>query len=67
MMTTTRHIDFARLSLKDALDLAVLIEQEAEERYEELHHQALITRELAKLPEADGRPGDTFEDEPVAL
>jgi rubrerythrin len=37
-------IDFARLSLKDALDLAVLIEEEARERYEEfvdqleLHH-----------------------------
>lgn len=39
-------IDFAKLSLKDALDLAILIEQEARERYEEfvdqleLHHTA---------------------------
>ena len=32
-------IDFARLSLKDALDLAVLIEQEAEERYLEFADQ----------------------------
>lgn len=29
-------IDFATISLKDALDLAILIEEEAEERYEEL-------------------------------
>ncbi len=38
-MTTTRGIDFARLSLKDALDLAVLVEEEAEERYLELEGQ----------------------------
>src|SRR4051812_23077439 len=31
-----RTIDFATLTLQDALDLATLIEQEAEERYEEL-------------------------------
>ena len=37
-------LDFARLSLQDALDLAILIEDEAKERYEEfaanlrLHH-----------------------------
>ena len=35
----TRGIDFRALSLKDALDLAVLIEQEAEERYEEFAAQ----------------------------
>ena len=29
-------IDFANLSIKDALDLAVLVEEEAEERYREL-------------------------------
>ncbi len=29
------RIDFAKLSLKDALDLAILIEDEAQERYEE--------------------------------
>ena len=33
-----RTIDFATLSLQDALDLAILIEEEAEERYEELSH-----------------------------
>ncbi len=41
-----RLVDFASLSLKDALDLAILIEEEAKERYEEfvdqleLHHTA---------------------------
>ena len=44
-------IDFADLSLKDALDLAVLVEEEAEERYGELagsleyHH----TKEAAEF------------------
>jgi rubrerythrin len=34
-----QDIDFAQLSLKDALDLAVLIEEEAEERYREFVKQ----------------------------
>ena len=38
-MSTTQGIDFSRLSLKDALDLAVLIEEEAKERYEEFAEQ----------------------------
>jgi rubrerythrin len=33
-----RTIDFATLTLQDALDLAILIEEEAEDRYEELSH-----------------------------
>lgn len=33
---TTKGIDFAALSLKDALDLAILIEEEAKERYRTL-------------------------------
>lgn len=33
-----RTIDFATLTLQDALDLAILIEQEAEERYGQLSH-----------------------------
>jgi rubrerythrin len=45
---TTRGIDFARLSLKDALDLAVLIEEEAQERYLELADQM----EAHRTPEA---------------
>jgi erythrin-vacuolar iron transport family protein len=32
-------IDFANLSLKDALDLAILVEDEAQERYEEFAEQ----------------------------
>jgi len=35
----TRGIDFKALSLKDALDLAVLVEEEAKERYEEFADQ----------------------------
>jgi erythrin-vacuolar iron transport family protein len=34
-----REIDFPRLSLKDALDLAILIEDEAQERYIEFAEQ----------------------------
>jgi rubrerythrin len=41
-------IDFAALSLKDALDLAVLIEEEAKERYEDFVEQM----ELHHTPEA---------------
>lgn len=35
----TSGIDFATLSTQDALDLAILIEEEAEERYREFAHQ----------------------------
>jgi len=45
---TTKGIDFATLSLKDALDLAVLIEEEARERYEEFADQM----DLHRTPEA---------------
>lgn len=38
-MEKTRKIDFATVSLKDALDLAILIEEEASERYEEFTQQ----------------------------
>jgi rubrerythrin len=34
-----QDIDFANLSLKDALDLAILVEEEAEERYREFVQQ----------------------------
>jgi rubrerythrin len=37
-------IDFSRLDLCDALDLAILIEEEAEERYQELAHQMELHR-----------------------
>jgi rubrerythrin len=35
----TRGIDFATLTLRDALDLAILIEEEAKERYQEFTAQ----------------------------
>jgi rubrerythrin len=38
-MSTTKGIDFTNLSLRDALDLAVLIEIEARDRYEEFADQ----------------------------
>jgi rubrerythrin len=44
----TRGIDFEKLSLRDALDLAILIEEEAQGRYEELADQM----ELHHTPEA---------------
>jgi erythrin-vacuolar iron transport family protein len=45
---TTKGIDFETLPLKDALDLAVLIEEEAKERYEEFAEQM----ELHHTPDA---------------
>ncbi len=44
MVGQTRGIDFPTLSLQDALDLAILVEEEAEERYQELKHQMEIHR-----------------------
>jgi len=46
-----REIDFARLKLQDALDLAILIEEEAEERYLEFADQmeAFFTPEAARF------------------
>jgi erythrin-vacuolar iron transport family protein len=38
----TRAFDFTRLSLQDALDLAILVEEEAQERYLELASQMEI-------------------------
>ena len=47
-MTRTKGIDFAKLTLLDALDLAILIEEEARERYEEFADQM----EIHHTPEA---------------
>lgn len=38
-MGTTRAIDFAKMTLRDALDLAVIVEEEAKDRYGELADQ----------------------------
>jgi len=35
-------LDFSKLSLRDALDLAVLIEEEARDRYDELANQLIV-------------------------
>ena len=43
-MSSTNGIDFGKLTLKDALDLAVLIEEEAKERYEEFTDQMVSHR-----------------------
>ncbi|HEX7409365.1 MAG TPA: ferritin family protein [Candidatus Binatia bacterium] len=45
---TTQGVDFTKLSLQDALDLAILIEEQAQERYEEFTRQM----ELHHTPEA---------------
>lgn len=43
-MTTTKGIDFASITLRDALDLAILIEEEARDRYEEFADQMELHR-----------------------
>lgn len=48
MPSKVRGLDFENISLLDALDFAVLIEEEARERYEEFAHQM----ELHRTPEA---------------
>lgn len=47
----TQGIDFAKLSLRDALDLAILVEEEARDRYLELAEQMrqFRTRDAAEL------------------
>lgn len=74
-------IDFAALSLKDALDLAILIEEEARERYEEfvdqleLHHTAeaaeffrhMAANETKHGEELSARRQELFGDAPRAV
>jgi rubrerythrin len=71
-------IDFAHLSLKDALDLAIIIEEEAKDRYEEFvdqmakHHtpeaeeffRAMVVNESRHEAELTSRRDSLFEDEP---
>lgn len=51
MTTKVSGLDFAKLTLLDALDLAVLVEEEAMERYHELAEQLEVhhTRAAAKF------------------
>ena len=50
-MSKVTAIDFSTISLRDALDLATLVEQEAKERYEEFAHQMELhhTEEAARF------------------
>ncbi len=78
---STRGIDFSSLSLKDALDLAILVEEEAQERYEEFAHQMeqhrtpeaakffhyMATNEAKHGSELTARRVRRFKDEPVAV
>jgi len=58
-----RTLDFASLSLQDALDLAILIEEEAQERYEEfqanlqLHHTPDAAEFFASMAVNEARHG----------
>jgi len=49
-MEKTRSIDFSKLTLCDALDLATIVEEEAKERYGEFAHQM----EIHHNPDAAG-------------
>ncbi|MBZ5498073.1 MAG: ferritin family protein [Acidobacteriia bacterium] len=74
----TTKIDFANLSLKDALDLAILIEEEAKDRYAEfvdqmvLHHtpdaaeffRTMIGNEARHEAELSVRRRSLFENAP---
>ena len=74
-------IDFANLSIKDALDLAILVEEEAEERYRELADNLEFhnTKEAAKFfrfmgtceakhgEELSAKRKELFEDQPVSI
>lgn len=80
-MTTTKGIDFARLTLMDALDLAILIEEEAKERYLEfadqmdLHHtpdaaqffRVMAGNEEKHRAELAERRGKLFRDAPRSV
>lgn len=75
---TTATVDFSTLSLQDALDLAILIEEEAEERYHEftqqmeLHHtpeaaeffRAMAKNEAKHGAQLGARRAQLFEDAP---
>lgn len=46
MTTKLKKIDLATLTLRDALDLAALVEEEAKERYEEFAHSMALHRDF---------------------
>lgn len=64
----TRGIDFATLSLKDALDFAILVEEEASERYRELAQQMaqFRTHDAASLFEHMAHSEEVHRNELIA-
>jgi rubrerythrin len=74
-------IDFSNLSIKDALDLAILVEEEAEERYRELadnlefHNtkdaarffRFMVTCEAKHGDELSAKRQELFGDQPVSV
>jgi len=77
-MTTMKTLDLASLDLRDALDLAILVEEEARERYEELAAQmenqhtseaaaffhSMVKNEAKHGEELETRRRDLFGDAP---
>ena len=65
-------IDLANLSLKDALDLAILIEEEARERYQELaeqlrfHHTAEAAKFFLKMADHEAEHGRALRESRTA-
>jgi rubrerythrin len=63
-MSPAATLDFPTLSLQDALDLAILIEEEAQERYLEFvdqmeqHHAPEAARFFASMSENEKKHGD---------
>lgn len=55
----TRAIDFRQISLCDAVDLAILVEEEAKDRYQELvdqmklHHNEEVTRFFERMVQTE--------------
>jgi erythrin-vacuolar iron transport family protein len=66
-------IDFGKLSLVDALDLAILIEEEAKERYEdfadqmEKHHTPEAARFFRHMAENESRHGEELAERRAGL
>jgi rubrerythrin len=69
----TRTLDFSSLDLRDALDLASLIEDEAKERYEELahqmelHHDAEVARFFHFMAKNEARHGEELAERRTRL
>jgi rubrerythrin len=80
-MGSTRQIDFTSLTLRDALDLAILVEEEARERYEEFADQMtkhrtpeaasffsfMVTNEEKHRAVLAARRTELFGDEPSSV